>query len=63
LSGEERQTIEARIVDLEKALAGADYRAIKHAIDALNHGTEQFAGRRMDEGIRRALAGKKIGSL
>jgi molecular chaperone HscA len=48
---------------LEKALAGVDHRAIKQAIDALNRATEPFAERRMDAGIRRALAGKKIGSL
>ena len=48
---------------LEKALAGADHRAIKQAVDALNRATGPFAERRMDAGIRRALAGKKIGSL
>jgi hypothetical protein len=36
---------------------------IKQAIDALNRATEPFAERRMDQGVRRALAGKKIGSL
>ncbi len=44
-------------------MESTDHRAIKHAADALNRATEQFAGRRMDEGIRRALAGRKIGSL
>jgi molecular chaperone HscA len=63
LSAEERSRIGERIASLEKALDGADHRAIKQAIDALNHGTEAFAARRMDEGVRRALAGKKIGSL
>ena len=51
------------MADLEAALAGVDHRAIKKAIDALNHGTEAFAARRMDEGVRRALSGRKIGSL
>jgi molecular chaperone HscA len=63
LSVAERANIEAAIGELEKTLAGADHRAIKQAIDALNHATEEFAARRMDEGIRRALAGRKIGSL
>ncbi len=63
LTGEERSTIEERAAKLEAALAGGDHRAIKKAIDALNHGTETFAARRMDEGVRRALAGRKIGSL
>jgi molecular chaperone HscA len=48
---------------LEKALGGSDHRAIKQAVDTLNRATEPFAERRMDAGIRRALAGKKIGSL
>jgi molecular chaperone HscA len=63
LAPEERKAIEARMDELERALAGADHRAIKQAVEALNHGTVDFAARRMDEGIRRALAGKKIGSL
>jgi len=63
LTAEERSRIEERMANLEKALEGAEHRAIKQAIDALNRGTEEFAARRMDEGVRRALAGKKIGSL
>jgi molecular chaperone HscA len=63
LSRQELSAIEEGVVNLEKALAGADHRAIKQAIEALNRGTEEFAARRMDEGIRRALAGRKIGNL
>jgi molecular chaperone HscA len=59
----ERQAIEAAAVSLETLLKGSDARAIKQAVDALNRATEEFAQRRMDQGIRRALAGKKIGSL
>ncbi len=43
--------------------AVTDHRAIRQAVEALNHATEEFAARRMDEGIKRALAGRKIGSL
>src|SRR5438477_8158947 len=63
LSPEEKSDIEGAMAVLEKALAGADHRAIKQAVDALNRATGSFAERRMDAGIRRALAGKKIGSL
>ncbi len=63
LSPEERSRIEETMASLERALAGADHRAIKQAIDALNHGTADFAARRMDEGIRRALAGRKVGNF
>jgi molecular chaperone HscA len=63
LSAAERQDIDRAMAELEKLIPGTDHRAIKHAIERLNHATEEFAARRMDAGIKRALAGKKIGSL
>jgi molecular chaperone HscA len=63
LSPEEKKNIDQAIAAVQGSLAGTDHRAIKHAVEALNHATEAFAARRMDEGIRRALAGRKIGSL
>jgi len=63
LSPEELEGIERAITELEKRLAASDHRAIKQAADALNRATGEFAARRMDEGIRRALAGRQIGSL
>ena len=63
LSAEEAAAIELALTALESLLGGSDRRAIKRAADALNRATEDFAGRRMDQGIRRALAGRKIGSL
>jgi molecular chaperone HscA len=63
LTEEERISIHGAIAALEKRLPGTDHRAIKQAVEALNHATEDFAARRMDEGIKRALAGRKIGSL
>ena len=63
LNAAEVEKIEAAVADLESVLGGKDHRAIKRAADALNRATEDFAARRMDEGIRRALAGRKIGSL
>ena len=63
LSPDERKTIEGKIITVEDSLKTSDHRAIKQAADALNRATEEFAARRMDEGIRRALAGRKIGSL
>jgi len=63
LSPGERAQIDKAIASLEKLLPGTDHRAIKQAVEALNHATEDFAARRMDEGIKRALAGRKIGSL
>jgi len=63
VSKEEREAIETAMHSLEELLAGTDHRAIKHAADVLNRATEDFAGRRMDAGIKRALAGRKIGSF
>src|SRR5437868_5974838 len=63
LAPEDRKAIDAAIAALETAMASADHRRIKQALDALNRATGPFAERRMDEGVRRALAGKKIGSL
>jgi len=63
LDPQDRKAIDASVAALEAAMAGADHRRIKQAVDALNRATGPFAERRMDEGVRRALAGKKIGSL
>jgi molecular chaperone HscA len=63
LSADEQASIEEQMRALEKALQAADHRAIKQTTDALNGATQDFAARRMDEGIKRALAGRKIGSL
>jgi molecular chaperone HscA len=63
LSAEEKTAIQAAIASLEKLLRGTDHRPIRKAVEALNHATEEFAARRMDAGIKRALAGRKIGSF
>ncbi len=63
LSSEEKTAIEAAIASVEKRLPGSDHRPIKQAIEALNRATDEFAARRMDAGIKRALAGRRIGSL
>jgi molecular chaperone HscA len=63
LSEEESRSIEEAIESLSRLLPGSDHRAIKQAVDALNRATQEFAARRMDEGVKRALAGRRIGSL
>jgi molecular chaperone HscA len=63
LNRDELRWIEDAVAELERHLAGTDHRAIKQAVDALNRATDEFAARRMDEGIRRALSGRQIGSL
>ena len=63
LSMEERDAIERQSSALAAVASGNDHRAIRQASEALNRATEEFAGRRMDAGVKRALAGRKIASL
>jgi molecular chaperone HscA len=63
LSEDELKAILGAMGRLESLLSGTDHRAIKQAADALNRATDEFAARRMDAGIKRALAGRQIGSL
>ena len=62
-NSEEMKNIEEKIKGLEKILPTPDPRAIKLASDALNRATEEFAGRRMNASVRKALAGRAISSL
>jgi len=63
LSTDERAGVERAVAALEAVAGGSDHRAIKQAVDALNRATEEFAARRMDANVRRALAGRNIASL
>jgi molecular chaperone HscA len=63
LSPSEISQIEEKMKALEQVLKTPDPRSIKLASDALNHATEDFAARRMNAGVRRALAGKRVASL
>ena len=57
---EERTDIDEEIASLKKRIAGTDHRAIKAGIDSLNAATQDFAARRMDQGVKRALTGHKV---
>ena len=63
LSAEERKLVVAGQRALQNTIEGADHRAIKAAIEALNRATENFAARRMDASIKHALTGQKIADL
>jgi molecular chaperone HscA len=60
LNPTERAAIEASLTQLNAALAGSAPSAIKRATEALNQATTEFAARRMDASVRRALSGHKI---
>ena len=45
---------------LRDAAQGDDAARIRQAIEALAHGTDEFAARRMDRSIRAALSGRRV---
>ncbi|HRC37611.1 MAG TPA: Fe-S protein assembly chaperone HscA, partial [Rubrivivax sp.] len=60
LSAEERAAVEALARETERIGAGTDAHAIEAAVAALAEGTEAFAAARMNQGIRQALAGRRV---
>jgi molecular chaperone HscA len=63
LNADERVAVEALITNLSGQLQTSDQAAIKRATEALNRGTVDFAARRMDASVKRALAGHKIDEI
>ncbi|MDN8062726.1 Fe-S protein assembly chaperone HscA [Burkholderia gladioli] len=63
LDAEERAAIDALITKLRALAGGEDTDAIDAATKALAEGTDEFAARRMDKNIRRALAGRKLDEI
>jgi molecular chaperone HscA len=72
LSDEERVNIAALMEQVRAAAAAtqgapADVPAVQvalhAAVDALAHGTEEFASRRMDQSVRTALSGKSLDEI
>ena len=60
LDESERAAIEALLQASEQAAAGSDAAAVEAAVKALATGTEAFAALRMNQGIRQALAGRRL---
>ncbi len=65
LSNQEKDQIKAKIDALQASIhaASGDAQAIRDATEALNTATEDFAAKRMDASVSRALAGKDLNSL
>jgi molecular chaperone HscA len=63
LSMLERAHVDGCVAKLQAVMMGDDRRAIDTAMDALNKGTGEFAARRMNQSVQRALSGKKIEEL
>ncbi len=60
LRADERGAIDTRLAELKQARAGSDRQAIRRALAALDRATAEFAARRMDAGVRSALAGHRV---
>ena len=60
LSVEEREAIDCLMVELEVLRESGDHHLIDTAVEALAKGTEAFAAERMNRGIRKALAGRRV---
>ena len=63
LSAEEIGRINATISKLQTTMLGDNRRQINLAMDDLGFETQEFAHRRMDQSIKRALAGRKVNDL
>jgi molecular chaperone HscA len=63
LSGEERVVIDAAIAEVGRCRDATDHRALAAATAALNRATEEFAARRMDRSMARALTGRNVDAL
>ena len=63
LDGAERAAVDAAVRALAEVVEGDDTAALRAAVDVLGRATDEFAARRMNRGIQRALAGRSIESL
>jgi molecular chaperone HscA len=53
----------ARSPPSNATLAGTDLAAVKRATESLNQGTVEFAARRMDLSVKKALTGHRLDEL
>jgi molecular chaperone HscA len=63
LSADERGRVDAAIAKLQEAARGDNRRHLTLAMDDLEAETKEFAARRMDKSINKALAGRSVAEL
>jgi molecular chaperone HscA len=63
LSTLERAHVDAAVSRLQAVMIGDDRRAIDAAMQALGSATNEFAARRMNQSVQRALSGRRIDQL
>jgi Fe-S protein assembly chaperone HscA len=63
LSAEERAAIDHELNHLRQCREGSDLKALRNALMQTNRATNEFAGRRMNRSVQKALAGKNIDTV
>jgi molecular chaperone HscA len=63
LSTLEHAHVEACVTRLQAVMIGDNKRAIDQAMEALSKATAEFAARRMNQNVQRALSGRNVGEL
>ncbi|WP_330925652.1 Fe-S protein assembly chaperone HscA [Candidatus Sororendozoicomonas aggregata] len=63
LSADEKAALEEDLQQLKTIRHSGDAAAIAHEIDRVGRASEEFAARRMNQGIRKALSGQSIKNL
>ncbi|MEH6469903.1 MAG: Fe-S protein assembly chaperone HscA [Halopseudomonas sp.] len=63
LSVEDRTILNQGIEQLKRLRQGSDHKAIAKGVEVLSQASDEFAARRMDDGIRRALSGHSIDEI
>jgi molecular chaperone HscA len=63
LNDTEAAALISQIAFLKQLAEGSDHRAIVRATEDLNRASTDFAGRRMDKAVKKALTGKDIASI
>jgi molecular chaperone HscA len=63
LSADERAVIEAAMTKVRGTRQGGDHRAIRRAVDECNKASAEFAARRMNASIQKALSGRSLDEL
>jgi molecular chaperone HscA len=63
LDAQERAGIDGALTRMAQARGGDDHLALRAAVEAVNRATEEFASRRMNRSVARALTGKRVDAL
>ncbi len=63
LEGDERAAIDAALAAVRAAVDGSNASRVRSAMEALDHATHPWAGRRMNRAVSRAIEGRRLGEV